>query len=67
MGYNYEKWRAWENRKSDELEAKLNALLDAGDLEGFKAEYQEHALRYLTKKRRDPIYHRFLVMATKGR
>ena len=67
MGYNYEKWRAYEDRKADEVEAKLTALLDAGDIEGFDTEYREHGLRYLTKKRRDPLYRRALEIMVSGR
>lgn len=57
-------WREYEAQRAGEVEAALNGFLDAGDLDGFKAEFQEHAFRYLNKARRAPIYRRFLELRT---
>lgn len=58
--YDPEKYKAYMARKADETEAKLNALLDAHDREGFFKEWKRHALNYLTRPRRKPIYMRYL-------
>ena len=60
MAYNHEKWRAFENRRANEVEAELRGYLDAGELDKFGDLYRDKALRYLTKKRRDPLYRQFL-------
>ena len=53
-------WKEQEARRAAEIERNLNDALDAGDLEAFKEEYREHALRYMSSKRRKSIYEKFL-------
>ena len=52
----------YEINRAEQVEKTLISALDAGDLEAFKAEYSAHALRYLNKKRRNPLYLRFMEL-----
>ena len=67
MAYDHDKWRAYEDRRAEEVEQELTAALESGNTDQFKQIYRDRALRYLTKKRRNPLYRRFLQIRLEGK
>lgn len=57
----YEKEKAYCARRAAELTAEMEAALETGDRERFKAAYGPSA-RYMRQKDRKPLYMRFLRM-----
>ena len=49
-------WKEYEGRRAGRVEAELKECIKSGDFERFNRVYQAHALRYLSKKRRQPLY-----------
>lgn len=59
MARTWEQEKAYCQRRSAHLADEMEAAIEAGDSDRFKAAYGS-ALRYMSKKQRHPLYIKFL-------
>lgn len=63
MARTYAQEKEYCTQRAQELTAEMEAALEAGDAERFKAAYGS-SFRYMTRQQRKPLYIRFLQMQT---
>ena len=57
-------WKEYESRRASVIEAELKACIESKEFDKFNEIYQARGMRYLTKKRRQPLY--LMVLAARS-
>ena len=60
-------WKEYESRRASVIEAELKACIESKDFDRFNEIYQARGMRYLTKKRRQPLYLMALAARSENR
>ena len=60
-------WKEYESRRASVIETELKACIESKDFDRFNEIYQARGMRYLTKKRRQPLYLMALAARSENR